>query len=150
MNHDGHRLLQSGVVLILLALLVGIAVPRFAIPRLALSAHLLGITQGIFLIATGVMWSRLRFTRGQSIAAQVLGIYGCAGAWIANLAGAVLGAGGSMVPMAAGGVKGTPSEEMAIKVLLRSAAVCLIVFALLLLWGLRNRTFAVSDPSEGS
>ncbi|HSP14208.1 MAG TPA: hydrogenase [Thermoanaerobaculia bacterium] len=150
MNHDGHRLLQAGVVLFLFALIVGIAVPRFALPRLALSAHLLGITQGTFLIAIGVLWPRLRLTRGQSLAGQVLALYGCVAAWIANVAGAAWGAGGSIVPMASGGTKGTALQEMTMNILLRSAAVCLIALMLFLLWALRSRNSAVADPSEGS
>ena len=57
---QGHRLLQAGILLFLFALLVGLAVPKFAVPRLGLSAHLLGITQGIFLMVTGVLWPKLR------------------------------------------------------------------------------------------
>ena len=132
---SGQVLLQAGVVLFLLALLVGIGIPRFAVPRLALSVHLLGIAQGTFLIAVASAWSRFAFTRGTSTAAHVLGIYGCAAAWIANLLGAVWGAGSSMVPIAAGTATGTAAQEMAIKILLRSAAVSLIAFAVMLLWG---------------
>ena len=43
---EGHRLLQIGMLLFLFALLVGVGIPQFAVPRLALSAHLLGIMQG--------------------------------------------------------------------------------------------------------
>jgi hypothetical protein len=38
---QGHRLLQVGMFLFLAALLVGLAVPSFAVPRLGLSSHLL-------------------------------------------------------------------------------------------------------------
>ena len=44
---DGHRLLRVGIVLFLFALLVGLAVPRFAVPRLGLSTHLLGLMHDI-------------------------------------------------------------------------------------------------------
>jgi len=47
---QGHRLQQIGILLFILALLVGLGVPKFAVPRLGLSAHLLGVLQGIFLI----------------------------------------------------------------------------------------------------
>ena len=132
-----HRLLQAGVLLFLLALLVGLAIPRFTLPRLALSAHLLGIMQGTFLVAAGLLWPRLRFTRNQSRVAHGLALYGCAAAWIANVCGAAWGAGASMVPMAAMGARGTALQELAIAILLRSAAVSLVVLALMLLWGLR-------------
>jgi len=136
-NH-GHRLLQVGVLLFLLALLLGLAIPKFTLPRLALSAHLLGIAQGTFLLAIGLLWPRLRFTSSQSRIGHGLAIYGCGAAWMANVCGAAWGAGGSMVPMAAGGARGTAFQELAIKILLRSAAVSLIALAFMLLWGLRS------------
>ena len=136
-NH-GHRLLQTGALLFLLALLLGLGIPRFALPRLALSAHLLGITQGTFLLAIGILWPKLRFTRSQSRIGHGLAIYGCCAAWTANVFGAAWGAGASMVPMAANGARGTAFQELAIKLLLRSAAVSLIALALMLLWGLRS------------
>jgi (hydroxyamino)benzene mutase len=133
-----RRLLQAGVLLFLLALLVGLVIPRFALPRLALSAHLLGIMQGTFLVAIGLLWPRLKFTQNQSRVAHVLAVYGCAAAWTANVCGAAWGAGASMVPMAAMGARGTALQELAITILLRSAAASLIVLALMLLWGLRT------------
>lgn len=148
-NH-GHRLLQIGILLFLLALLLGLAIPKFTLPRLALSAHLLGITQGIFLVAIGLVWPRLRLTQFQSRIGHSLAIYGCGAAWTANLCGAVWGAGASMVPMAAGGVRGTAFQELVIKLLLRSAAASLIVLALMMLWGLRSsiRTREQADDAS--
>ena len=133
---NGQTLLQAGVLLFLLALLVGIFIPRFTLPRLALSVHLLGITQGTFLIAVSSAWPRFAFTRGLGRTTQVLGIYGCVAAWIANLCAAIWGAGSAMVPIAAGKATGTPAQEVAIKALLISAALSLITFAALLLWAL--------------
>ena len=138
LQKHGHRLLQTGALLFFLALLLGLGIPRFALPRLALSAHLLGIAQGTFLIAIGILWPKLRFTRLQSRIAHAFAIYGCVSAWAANVCGAAWGAGTSMVPIAANGARGTVVQELAIKLLLRSAAVCLIALALMLLWGLRS------------
>ena len=134
----GHRLLQLGVLLFLCALLIGLAVPVFAVPRLALSVHLLGLMQGLFLLATGMLWPRLHFTRAQSTAAFWLLAYGCVAAWTANLLGAIWGAGNSIVPIAAGAARGTDSQETLIVVMLRSGGVALILGTALLLWGLRR------------
>jgi hydroxylaminobenzene mutase len=49
----------SGVVLFLLGLLGGFAIPRLRSPRLGLSAHLTALQGGTFLIAVGLMWPRL-------------------------------------------------------------------------------------------
>lgn len=135
---NGHRLQQAGAALLLLGLLVGLTVPHLALPRLALSAHLLGITQGTLLLAVGQLWPRLRLTARRSGLGSLLAIYGCGAAWTANLLGAVWGAGGSMVPLATGGVRGSAVQEVLIKVLLVSAALSLVLFGVTLLWGLRG------------
>ena len=137
LGRDGHRLLQAGGLLFLLGLVVGLAVPRFAVPRLGLSTHLLGIMQGTFLMVGGLLWPKLRFTRSASRITHGLAIYGCLAAWTANLLGAVWGAGNSMLPMAAGAARGSPLQEGTIRVLLMSAALSLVTVAILILWGLR-------------
>jgi len=137
-RRDGHRLLQVGGLLFLLGLVVGLGVPKFTLPRLALSTHLLGITQGTFLMVGGLLWPKLKLTRAGSGIGRVLATYGCLAAWTANLLGAVWGAGGSMVPMAAGGARGSAFQEATIRVLLMSAAVSLVCVAVLILWGLRT------------
>jgi hydroxylaminobenzene mutase len=134
----GHRLQQVGAGLFLLGLLVGLAVPKFALPRLALSTHLLGLMQGTFLLVAGGLWSRLRLSPALSRVGHIVAVYGCVAAWVANLAGALWGAGGTMVPLAAGGVRGTAVQEGIIRLLLVSAAPCLIAAAGLLVWGLRG------------
>ena len=133
----GHRLLQVGSLLFLLALLVGLAVPRFAVPRLGLSTHLLGLMQGTFLMVLGLVWPRLKLSGAQSRVGFVLAVYGCLAAWLANLLGAVWAAGNTMLPLAAGAARGSEFQEMVIRVLLVSAALSLIVALTLTVWGLR-------------
>jgi hydroxylaminobenzene mutase len=130
-------LLQLGTLLFLLALLVGLAVPTFAVPRLGLSTHLLGIMQGTFLMITGLVWPRLRLTRVIARIGFFLAVYGCFAAWTANLLAAIWGAGNSMLPIAAGPAHGSSIQEGIIAIALRSAAVALIALAMLILWGLR-------------
>lgn len=139
----GHRLIQLGVSLFLIGLLVGLAVPVFAVPRLALSVHLLGLMQGIFLSVVGILWSRLKLPRGALIAAFWLLAYGCVAAWTSNLLGALWGAGNSIVPIAAGAARGSALQEMVITIGLRSGGLALIVGTALLLWGLRG-----ADPES--
>jgi len=141
---QGHRLLQAGILLFLFALLVGLAVPRFAVPRLGLSAHLLGIMQGLFLMLTGVLWPKLRLTRAMLRVGVWLAVYGCFAAWTANVLAGMWGAGNSMLPLAAGQARGSAFQEVLIATGLRTAAVALIAVAILILWGLR--TFAAEKP----
>ncbi len=132
-----HRLLQVGIFLFFLATLVGLAVPHFAVPRLGLSTHLLGIVQGIFLVVIGLLWPKLTLGPRTAHLLFWLLIYGCFAAFTANLLAGVWGAGNSMLPIAAGSARGTPLQEGIIVVSLRSAAVSLIAALLMTLWGLR-------------
>jgi (hydroxyamino)benzene mutase len=135
---QGHRLLQLGVLLFFFALLVGLVVPMFAVPRLGLSTHLLGLMQGLFLVVLGLLWPKLRLTRMLGGWGVVLAVYGCFAAWTANLSAAIWGAGNTMLPIAAGASHGTALQEAIVSVALRSAAVSLIAAAGLVLWGLRT------------
>jgi hydroxylaminobenzene mutase len=134
----GQRLVRLGVLLILISLLIGLAVPRFAVPRLALSVHLLGLMQGLFLAIVGMLWPRLVLTPRGLLATFWLLAYGCVAALTANLLGALWGAGNSIVPIAAGTARGTPLQETVIVVVLRSGGAALILGTVLLLWGLRR------------
>jgi hydroxylaminobenzene mutase len=121
-----RHLLQLGLVLFLLALLIGTFVQHFAAPRLALSVHLLGVLQGTFLVALSGVWSRLGFGRRMSWLVFWLLTYGCVAAWLGNLLGAYWGAGSTLLPIAAGLAHGSALQEWAIVVLLRSSAVSLL------------------------
>lgn len=145
-SHQGQRLLQSGILLFLFALLVGLAVSRFPVPRLGLSAHLLGIMQGIFLMVIGVLWPKLRLRPMMLRVGAWLAVYGCFAAWSANVLAGLWGAGNTMLPMAAGAARGSALQEIIIATGLRSAALALIAVAILILWGLRSRT--VKNPGE--
>ena len=137
-SRQAHRLLQAGVALFLCALLVGLAIPAFKLPRVGLSTHLLGIMQGMFLMILGLLWPRLKLGPATSWAGFWLLLYGCLAAWTANLLAGILGAGNSLLPIAAGSARGTPFQEMLIGLELRSAAVALIVAVVIVLWGLRS------------
>jgi hydroxylaminobenzene mutase len=132
------RLLRTGVGLFLVAALLGLAVPHFTIPRLALSAHLVALLQGIFLVVIGLLWPKLSLTDMQARAAVWLLIYQSIAAPLANLLAAAWGAGNSIVPIAAGPAHGSTAQEVVISLGLRSAGAALIVGLLLVLWGLRR------------
>lgn len=137
-SQQGHRLIQAGLALFLLWLIVGTLVQKFAIPRVALSVHLLGIVQGIFLMLLGILWPRITLSPGITALAFWLLLYGCVAAWAANAAAAAWGAGHALLPIAAGQTKGTELQETLIAFVLRSAAVSLIVAVILILFGLRR------------
>jgi hydroxylaminobenzene mutase len=137
-TRQGHRLLQAGILLFLLALIAGLLVHKFTVPRLGLSVHLLGIMQGIFLMLIGSLWPKLNLARAPARMGFWLAVYGCYSAWTANLLAGVWGAGNPMLPFAAGMARGSEAQEAIISIALRSAALSLIATALLVLWGLRT------------
>jgi hydroxylaminobenzene mutase len=132
---QARHLLRLGLALFLLALLVGIFVPGFAAPRLALSAHLLGVLQGTFLVAAAAVWRRLNLGRTISWLTFWLLAYGCVAAWLANVLGAYWGAGNTLLPIAAGSAHGSALQEGAIVVLLRRSGIALVVAIALMLQG---------------
>jgi len=111
---------------------------HFAAPRVALSAHLIGILQGILLPVIGLLWSRLAFSPLQSTLAFWLVVYQALAAFLSNVLAAAWAAGGSIIPLAAGTARGTVVQETVINVGLRSAGAALIAALVLLLWGLRR------------
>lgn len=138
LRRDGHRLLQAGAVLFILALLVGFGIHSFALPRLGLATHIVGIMQGTFLIVAGLLWTKLKVSGPVSRVGSILAIYGCVAPWIANLCAALWGAGGSMITMATGGVRGSVVQEGVIRVLLVSGSAALVAAVTIMLWGLRT------------
>jgi len=136
LQRQAQRLLRVGMVLFLFGLLAGLFVPLFTVPRIGLSVHLLGITQGIFLVIVGLLLPKLILNPIASRILFWLVIYGCFAAWSSNLLAGLWGAGNTMIPIAAGQAHGTPLQELIISIGLRSAAVSLITSVVIILWGL--------------
>jgi len=138
MDETTRRMLQLGVLLLLLGLLTGLVVPVLAIPRLGVAAHILGVLGGLGLLVLGLLWPKLRLAPRASGIGCVLAAYAFYLGWLMPLLGGVWGAGSGMLPIAAGGVLGTPFQEGVIAVGLGTSAVAIIALCLLLLWGLRK------------
>jgi len=136
-SSQSQRLLQIGVAVLLAAALLGLAIPQFAVPRLAFSAHLIGILQGILLMVVGLLWPRLNLTPKQLQLVFWLVVYQAIAAPLSNLLAAAWGAGNSIIPIAAGEAHGSAVQETVINVGLRSAGAALIVSLVFILWGLR-------------
>jgi len=137
-QRQSQRLLQIGISLFLAAVLLGLAIEQFTVPRLALSAHLLGILQGILLVVLGLLWPRLNLTQPQLRLAYWLVVYQAVAAPLSNALAALWGAGNSIVPIAAGAAQGSTIQEAVIRIGLRSSGLALIIGLLLILWGLRR------------
>lgn len=136
---QGHRFIQIGVALFLLTSLQGFTVPYFAVPALGRSVHTLSGLTGVIFVALGLVWPRLRLTRTTSRVAFWLFIHSA----LATIAGFViaglLGAGSSIIPIAAGGARGSGFQELLIRLVMYPAAPTGIISFTLMWWGLRDR-----------
>jgi len=141
-SRAAQRLLQVGVGLFLFAVLLGLAIPHFTVPRLALSAHLIGILQGLFLAVVGLLWPRLTLTPTHFKVTFWLLVYEAVAATLSNVLAAAWDAGNTIIPMAAGPAHGSDLQEIVINIGLRSTALALIVALALILWGLRRASAA--------
>lgn len=65
-TEPARRLLQLGVALLLLALVVGLAIPTLAVPRLGVAAHVNAVIGALFLLAIGLIWPHLRLGSASS------------------------------------------------------------------------------------
>lgn len=132
-----RRFMQWGISLFLLGLLTGFAMPLFANPRMGLASHLEGILNGIFLVALGLIWHKIRLSRRVTTLTFWLAIYGTFANWLATLLAAWWGA-GLMMPIAANGQTGNALQEAIISNLLLSLSTAMILVCILVLYGLRH------------
>lgn len=139
---QGHRLIQVGVVLFLFTSFQGFAVPYFAAPTLGRSVHTLSGFTGVLLLAMGLVWPRLDLGATASRLAFWLLIYSALATIAGFVIAAVLGAGASIMPIAAAGARGTNAQELLIQLVMYPAAPAGIISFALILWGLRGRPSA--------
>ncbi|HXO22047.1 MAG TPA: hydrogenase [Thermoanaerobaculia bacterium] len=131
-----RQLLVSGVLLFLLGLLTGIALPSLPYPRLGLSAHMTALMNSLFLVALGLLWGRLRLGPRAAALAFGLALYGAYANWAFSLLAAFLGT-GKLTSIASGGRIASAGREALVGAGLVVMAVAMVVLCLLLLWGLR-------------
>ncbi|SDE25077.1 hydrogenase [Niabella drilacis] len=127
------KLLFLGLLLFLLGLIIGLFVHNMANPRMALSAHLEGVMNGIFLMVLGLIWKRIRLSKKALAITFWLAVYGT----FANLAAVIIAAVtgfGKMMPLA-GGQEGPAFLDGVISFLLVSLSLCMVAVCILSLTG---------------
>ena len=137
-QRTSRRLLLLGVVLILLGLLLGLAVPLLANPRMGLASHLEGVMNGLLLIAVGFLWPKLSLSELLLKTTYWLVLLGSYANVVATFFAAAWGT-SRMTPIAGRGHTGAPGHELLVSVLLVSLSVCLLAACLLLAIGLRGK-----------
>ena len=125
----------TGVLLFLIGLLTGFAIPALKVPRIGLSAHLAATQMGVALIAFGFLWERLTFWNGWSAPlAHVLWISFYI-VWAAILLGGIWGTGRALPIAGAGHVAAKWQEQLTLLPLaLGSFASFGVIVMLLIQW----------------
>jgi len=125
----------AGMLLFMLGLLNGFAIPRLRSPRLGLSAHLTGVQSGTFLIAAGLLWPKLSLAAPWSVLlghALWISLYAV---WLSLLLAGVFGAGRGL-DLAGQGITTSPGRQRLVTVLLAVGSLgCLLaVGGVLVTW----------------
>ena len=138
-QQTARRLIQLGILLFLLGLLTGFAIPVLENPRMGLSSHLEGTLNGMFLILAGLIWPKLHLpATAQRIGFGLL-VFGTFVNWGTTFLAALWGAGSDMMPFAGAGLVGAAWQEALIKAGLISLSLAMVAASGLLFWGMRGR-----------
>jgi hydroxylaminobenzene mutase len=132
-----RRLKFHGMLLFLVGLLTGFAIPAIVNPRMGVSAHLEGVMNGIFLIGLGLMWKDIRLGPRALAATFWLALYGAWANWIATALSAAWGTSG-LTPLAGAGHTGTPWQEQVVAFGLYTLALAIVASVALAAFGLRG------------
>lgn len=127
--------LVLGGVLFLLGLLTGLATGLVANPRMGLSAHMQGLTNGLFLLVVGAVW---RFVALGPIAARAtfwLLAYGTLANWLSTSLAAAWNT-GALTPVRGPAPTARPWQEAVVSAGLLSLSAAMIAGTLLVIYGL--------------
>ena len=132
-----HKLVRHGIILFLLGLLTGFAIPLMQNPRMGLSSHLEAIMNGMFLILLGLIWHKLQLSNKSLKWGYALALFGTYTNWLTTFLAGLWGAGAELMPIAGGNFHGVPWQEILIKFGLVSLSLAMITICIMVLWGLR-------------
>jgi hydroxylaminobenzene mutase len=134
MNSISSILSFCGVLLFMLGLLTGFAIPALRSPRLGLSAHLVGVQGGTFLIAMGLLWPHLTLWPAWNGAIGHgiwLSLYAL---WFSILLAGIFGAGRGL-PIAGQGITTTPFKQTLVTAILAGSSLAVTVLLAAVLFG---------------
>lgn len=147
MSDNGHpraeetsarRLVLLGAVLFLLGLLSGLVTGLAANPRMGLSAHMQGITNGLFLIAVGAVWHRVNLPPRLKSTTFWLFAFGTTVNWLMTQLAALWGT-GMITPIIGAGHQGSPVQEAIVTAGLITISLAMIAGTVLLIAGLARK-----------
>jgi (hydroxyamino)benzene mutase len=137
MEDTQRRLIWHGMFLFLLGLLTGFAESNFANVRMGLAAHLEGVMNGIFLVALGSAWAKVRLVRPVESVALWATLYGAYANWLMIGLAAVFGT-KALSPITGTSQGAQPWQETVVTVGLMSVGVAIVAGTVIILWGLRR------------
>jgi hydroxylaminobenzene mutase len=130
-----------GMFLFLLGLLTGFLEPHFVNMRMGLAAHLEGVMNGIFLLALGCAWTRVRLAPAAHAIAFWTVLYSAYVNWLTTTLAALWGT-VALSPITGMSHPAKPWKEMLVTVVFLTVGVALLAGTILILWGFRRRASA--------
>ncbi len=140
----GRKLLRYGMLLFLLGLLTGFAIPAMENPRMGLSSHLEGTLNGMLLVLLGLVWPKLQLAEKTLKWAYGLALFGTFVNWATTFVAAAWGAGAEMMPIAGGEFSGAVWQENIIRFGLISLSLAIVAVSVIVLWGLRGNNVEIN------
>jgi hydroxylaminobenzene mutase len=127
------ELLRHGLLLLLIGLLTGVAIPAFTNPRMGLAAHLGAVLNGMLLIVLSLAWTRIGIAGRLEKSSYGLLLYGTYSIWAANALAAIFGT-SWVTPLAGAGHEGTVWQEVFVTILITTGAVAVLVATVFLVY----------------
>jgi hydroxylaminobenzene mutase len=147
LSRQSQRLLQIGAAVLLYSFFEGFAIPYLGSPRIGLSVHTLSGFEAVLLLVLGLVWPRLAIGRTSARLACWFLVYSALAILAAYTIAAFWGVGIDTIRLMGelpyGLGRGTPSQEMVIRVISYSSVSGAIPFVLIfrgLLRGSRTDT----------
>ena len=141
MEDTRRRILWHAMFLFLLGLLTGFVELKFSNPRMGLAAHLEGVMNGTLLLALGAVWADVRLSPRLKAAAYWTALSGTYANWAVTVLAAIFGT-AALTPISGAGHSAQPWQEGLVTFGFTSVGIVILVFAILVLWGLRRTAVA--------
>ena len=138
MTVNNRRVMWHGMFLFLLGMLTAFVEPHVTNVRMGLAAHLVGLTNGIFLIALGAIWNEVTLSPGAKAIAFWTALWGTYVNWLFTVLAAMYGT-GAVSPVLAPGRSAQAWQEDFVMAGFVSVFLAMLTSSVLVLWGLRAR-----------
>ncbi len=130
-----RSLIVAGALVFLFGLLQGAAVPVFANPRMALSAHLTAVQSGTALMVVGVVWPLVSLAPRLDLIARFAITSGIYGLWLGLTLAAATGASNNL-PIAGAGYQANAAVETGVSVIVLGSSLVMTMGWALFVYGL--------------